>query len=377
MRRFKVAVVFGTRPEAIKLAPLIRLMDADPSLDLVIVNTGQHKELVDDVCNFFDIAVSVNLNIMVPKQSLAEVTSAVVLKFSEFLKKNDLDIVIVQGDTTSVYGVALSCFYHEIPVAHVEAGLRTDNIRSPFPEEFNRRSVTAVARFHFAPTHESSANLLSEGVCSEDICVSGNTSIDAVMQAIEIMKTNAHTRLEASNRRKVLITCHRRENFGFGVSEIVKAVNILSAENPSIDFVWVLHPNPNIKRVIELDLVYRQNVSVIPPVGYDKFVELLAAAWIVLSDSGGVQEEATAIGVPVLVTRSETERPEAVEIGANVIVGANADAICNEVLKLSRNPEIVDRMRKAGCPYGDGQASRVILQFLKKKLLNEKLDRDH
>lgn len=376
MRRLNVAVVFGTRPEAIKLAPLIRLMEVDPDVDPVIVNTGQHKELVDDVCDFFGIKVNVNLDIMIANQSLADVTSVVILKFSEFLKRNDFDIVIVQGDTTSVYGVSLSCFYHDTPVAHVEAGLRTDNIRSPFPEEFNRRSVTALARFHFAPTNESSANLLSEGICSEDICVSGNTSIDAILQAVEVIKTNAHATLASNNRRQVLITCHRRENFGFGVSEIVKAVNALAVACPDIDFVWVLHPNPNIKGVVELDLVCRDNVSVMPPVGYDKFVELLAKSWIVLSDSGGVQEEATAISVPVLVTRAETERPEALKIGANVIVGANAEAICSHVLMLCRSPEIVDRMRAAGCPYGDGNASRVILQFLKKKLLAERLDRD-
>ena len=371
----KVAVVLGTRPEAIKLCPVILAMKADPFFDCRVISTGQHKEMLDQVLEVFDVEPDYDFHLMRPNQTLASLTARAVEALDVCFAEEKPDAVMVQGDTTTVLAGALSAFYRHIPVAHVEAGLRTCNLESPWPEEANRQMVTRLARWHFAPTEGNKMNLLKEGVDEKSVCVTGNTVIDALHLGLEKAKTIdvdailGRRDTPAMNRRMVLVTGHRRENFGEGFEEICYAIAELAEKYPDVDFVYPVHLNPNVRKPVDAILAKRaeKNVFLVKPQDYLPFVALMHRAYIVLTDSGGVQEEAPSLGKPVLVMRDTTERPEAVDAGTVKLVGPHKGRIVNNVSDLLDNKDAYSKMSKAVNPYGDGLATKRILSVLSSK----------
>ena len=380
----KVMLVFGTRPEAIKMAPLVKAFQqrADDFQTIVCV-TGQHREMLDQVLHIFEITPDYDLNIMKQGQDLYDVTSRVLLGMRDVLKEAQPDVVLVHGDTTTSTAAALAAFYQQIAVGHVEAGLRTHNIYSPWPEEMNRQLTGRIATYHFAPTPLSKQNLLAEGVRQERITVTGNTVIDALYMVVDKIKNDKTlsaglgqvlrragydvNRL-ADGRRLVLITGHRRENFGDGFISMCRAIQALTRKYPEVDFVYPMHLNPNVRRPIHEvfgeDLSGLGNMFFIEPLEYLSFVYLMEKSTIVLTDSGGIQEEAPGLGKPVLVMRDTTERPEALEAGTVKLVGTDFDKIEGEVSALLEDREYYDRMSKAVNPYGDGRACERIMKSL-------------
>jgi len=376
----RVLLVFGTRPEAIKMAPLVdEFKQHDDCFETLVCVTGQHRELLDQVLDLFQIVPDYDLNIMQPNQDLYDVTSRVLLGMRDVLKKASPDIVFVHGDTTTSMASALAAFYQQIPVAHVEAGLRTGNIYSPWPEEMNRSITGRIAIYNFAPTKCSKRNLLKENVSENTIVVTGNTVIDALHWVVN--KIASDTNLQVSlqkeielsgydtnrliDRRMVLITGHRRENFGDGFLNICRAIKGLAERYPNVDFVYPMHLNPNVRKpVLEIIGYSTPNVFLIEPLQYLQFVFLMEKSYLVLTDSGGVQEEAPGLGKPVLVMRSTTERPEAVEAGTVLLVGANEDKIVKSVTRLLEDYGHYEKMSKAVNPYGDGKACKRIVNYL-------------
>lgn len=381
----KIMLVFGTRPEAIKMAPLVKEFQKYPDqFQTIVCVSGQHREMLDQVLQLFDIIPDFDLNIMQQGQDLYDVTARVLTGMRDVLKTAQPDIVLVHGDTTTSTASALAAFYQQIPVGHVEAGLRTHNIYSPWPEEMNRLITSRIATYNFAPTSLSKQNLLDEKTSEEKIIVTGNTVIDALYMVID--KINADTKmaneLQADllksgyninrlndNRRLVLITGHRRENFGSGFINICQAIKTLSEQYPLVDFVYPMHLNPNVRKPI-LEVFGNESLSnmfFIEPLDYLPFVYLMGKCQIVLTDSGGIQEEAPGLGKPVLVMRDTTERPEALEAGTVKLVGTNYDSIVSEVSKLLDNKAYYDKMSTAVNPYGDGKAcGRIVNRFLNK-----------
>lgn len=370
----KVAVVLGTRPEAIKLCPVILALKADPFFACRVISTGQHKEMLDQVLEVFGVKPDVDLCLMRPNQTLASLTGRAIESLDECFASEKPDAVMVQGDTTTVLAGSLAAFYHHIPVAHVEAGLRTGNLDAPWPEEANRQLVTRLAKWHFAPTEGNKRNLLNEGIDEKNIYVTGNTVIDALHVGVEkSKKIDIDTILERRNaslvtRRMVLVTGHRRENFGEGFDGICHAIAELAEKYPEVDFVYPVHLNPNVRKPVEEILAKRaeRNVYLIEPQSYLPFIALMSRAYLVLTDSGGVQEEAPGLGKPVLVMRDTTERPEAVDAGTVKLVGAHKDRIVASVSELLDSEETYSKMSKAVNPYGDGQATKRILSVLRK-----------
>lgn len=374
----KIAILMGTRPEAIKLAPVIAAVDADPHLEPLVINTGQHLELIDQVIQLFGIHVDRNLAVMKPDQSLAELTSRLMMALDETLVAFDPDLVIVQGDTTTVLTGALAAFYRRIPVGHVEAGLRTGNLASPFPEEANRRLTTVMTAMHYAPTTTSRDNLLAEGVEANRVIVTGNTVIDALHMEVDRQRDSGvretlltqlgevvGENLSANaSRRMVLVTGHRRENFGTGFQQICGALETLAARHADCLFVYPVHLNPNVKGIVHERLGELENVRLIPPQPYSEFVALLDACHLVLTDSGGVQEEAPSLGKPVLVMRDTTERPEGVEAGTVKLVGPVAENIVREASLLLTDEAAYRAMAEATNPYGDGRAAGRIVEAI-------------
>lgn len=383
----KIAVIFGTRPEAIKLCPVVLALKANPAFDCRVCVTGQHREMLQQVLDVFGVVPDVDLSLMQPNQSLAGLTARAMTAIDEYLTREKPDIVMVQGDTTTVLCGALAAFYHHIPVAHVEAGLRTGNLWSPWPEEGNRLLTTRLARWHFCPTESNKANLLREGVPEENIYVVGNTVIDALLMAKEkILSSEAESQQSKSaNTRSVLITGHRRENFGDGFEHICNAIKKLAIEFPDIDFVYPVHLNPNVRKPVARilgcidsrkgignnsstsslqDPTLLPNIKLIEPQSYLPFVKLMMGAEIILTDSGGVQEEAPSLGKPVLVMRDTTERPEAVTAGTVKIVGTSVEAIYQNVRTLLTDHEAYAKMAAAVNPYGDGKAVERIVKVL-------------
>jgi len=376
----KIMLVFGTRPEAIKMAPLVIEFKKHPELfEVVVCVTGQHREMLDQVLNLFNIIPDFDLNIMKQGQDLYDVTSRVLLGMRDVLNESKPDIVLVHGDTTTSTASALAAFYQQIPVGHVEAGLRTHNIYSPWPEEMNRLITSRISAYNFAPTSLSKQNLLNEGVSDETIVVTGNTVIDALYVVLNKMKQNIQLRTElvsqlkgsgydvnriSEEKRLVLITGHRRENFGDGFLNICNAIKTLSEKYPEVDFVYPMHLNPNVRKPITEVFGERPsaNMFFIEPLDYLPFVFLMEKSDIVLTDSGGIQEEAPGLGKPVLVMRDTTERPEALEAGTVKLVGTNYDKIVCEVSKLLDNQVYYNQMSKATNPYGDGMACKRILE---------------
>ena len=383
IRMKKVMLVFGTRPEAIKMAPLVKEFQKDSiAFQTIVCVTGQHREMLDQVLHLFDITPDYNLNIMRSGQDLYDVTSRVLIVMRKVLKETLPDIVLVHGDTTTSTAAALAAFYQQIPVGHVEAGLRTFNIYSPWPEEMNRQITGRIATFHFSPTQLSRKNLLREGIADEKIIVTGNTVIDTLHVVVDRIKKDKLLNEELSEvlllagydvnrlhkgKRLVLITGHRRENFGNGFVSICKAIKTLTEKYPDVDFIYPMHLNPNVRKPIYEVFGENQlpNIFFIEPLEYLSFVYLMEKSTIVLTDSGGIQEEAPGLGKPVLVMRDTTERPEALEAGTVKLVGKDYNKIVSEVSVLLDNQIYYDKMSKAVNPYGDGQASGRIVDVLR------------
>ncbi|MBP7936776.1 MAG: UDP-N-acetylglucosamine 2-epimerase (non-hydrolyzing) [Phycisphaerae bacterium] len=364
-----VSFIFGTRPEAIKLCPVILAMQNHPTLRPHVCVTGQHRQMLDQVLEVFGITPDVDLALMQPNQTLGSLTARAIAAIDGYLAEYKPDLVLVQGDTTTVFCASLAAFYHRIPVGHVEAGLRTWNRFSPYPEEINRVLTTRLADLHFAPTAWARENLLKEGVPDDRIFVTGNTVIDALHIAVAKVRENppaipglpAHLMNGQAHRPLVLITGHRRENFGQGFEDICQAVRTLAGRFAETAFVYPVHLNPNVREPVNRLLGNLPNVHLIEPLAYLPFVALMNRAKVILTDSGGVQEEAPSLGKPVLVMRDTTERPEAVQAGTVRLVGTDSETITREVSRLLTDSEASDSMARAHNPYGDGKATRRIL----------------
>lgn len=377
----KVLLVFGTRPEAIKMAPLVKeFQKHEDKVETIVCVTGQHRQMLDQVLGLFEIVPDYDLNIMKPGQDLYDVTSRVLLGLREVLTEVKPDVVLVHGDTTTSTAAALAAFYQQISVGHVEAGLRTHNIYSPWPEEMNRQITGRLATLNFAPTELSCRNLQIEGVADHSIFITGNTVIDALYWVVDKLKSDRallnqvkdkvrQSGYEISRgRRLILVTGHRRENFGKGFIDICTAIRDLAAKYPNVDFVYPMHLNPNVRKPIHEvfgdDLTKYDNLFFIEPLEYLEFVCLMEKSTIVLTDSGGIQEEAPGLGKPVLVMRETTERPEAVEAGTVKLVGTDYNAIVNEVSILLDDEVCYEKMSKSVNPYGDGLASARIVNTI-------------
>ncbi len=359
----KILCVVGTRPEAIKMAPVILALKQQPWAEVRVLATAQHRQMLDQVLNFFGIEPDIDLNIMRPNQALTALTARLLLELDEVLLAEKPDVVLAQGDTTTVMTVALACFYHRIPFGHVEAGLRTWDMHNPFPEEANRVIAGRLARWHFAPTESSRQNLLREGVSDSDITVTGNTVIDALLMTAS-KELEVGIALDAT-KRLVLVTSHRRENFGEPFRNICRALRTLAERNSDIQILYPVHPNPNVKDVAHEMLGDCGNVILCEPLDYASFVAAMKQAYLIISDSGGVQEEAPALGKPVLVLRDETERPEAVEMGVVKLVGPNYERIVEEAQLLLDDATAYSAMARGVSPYGDGKGAGRIVAVLR------------
>lgn len=380
----RVMLVFGTRPEAIKMAPLVQEFRKHPDqYETLVCVTGQHREMLDQVLNIFGIVPNYDLNIMKPGQDLYDVTARILSGMRDILTRTQPDVLLVHGDTTTSMAVALAAFYQQIPVGHVEAGLRTHNIYSPWPEEMNRQITGRIATYHFSPTPLSRENLLREGIDKSRILVTGNTVIDALYAVVNKMKDDVPLQLSLEKelkaagydtgrlvteegRRLVLITGHRRENFGDGFLHICRAIKMLSEKYPDVDFVYPMHLNPNVRKPIKeiFGENCQSNLFFIEPLEYLSFVYLMEKSHIVLTDSGGIQEEAPGLGKPVLVMRDTTERPEALEAGTVKLVGTDYDKIVSEVSSLLDDVQYYEKMSQAVNPYGDEKACERIAQYI-------------
>ncbi|WP_334064096.1 non-hydrolyzing UDP-N-acetylglucosamine 2-epimerase [Alteromonas genovensis] len=376
--KIKALFVFGTRPEAIKMAPLVLELMADPAFDCKVCVTAQHRQMLDQVLALFGITPDFDLDLMKPKQDLFDVTSNVLNALKPVYEEAKPDVVLVHGDTTTTMASALAAYYCRIPVAHIEAGLRTGNIYSPWPEEMNRKIAGAITKFHFSPTASSKQNLLAENVNANDITVTGNTVIDALLWVNKLLEqdrtlaNNYSKKFCFINQQKklILVTGHRRENFGEGFENLCTAIKILSMRG-DVQIVYPVHLNPNVQEPVKRILGDAENVHLIEPQDYLPFVYLMGRSHLILTDSGGIQEEAPSIGKPVLVMRDTTERPEAVDAGTVKLVGTNTDSIVNAATALLDNDIEYKTMSVAHNPYGDGQACSKIANSLKEGLLKK------
>lgn len=371
-------LVFGTRPEAIKMAPLYHALKRSPGeFDTLVCVTAQHRQMLDQVLKVFEITPDIDLNLMRQGQDLFDVTASVLLGMRNVLREHEPDALLVHGDTTTTLAAAMAGFYLGVPVGHVEAGLRTHDVYAPFPEEFNRQVATKITRWHFSPTDFSRKNLLSEGVDEASVTVTGNTVIDALLWVLDRIELDPGRRgaiaaflserlpFDWANQRFVLITGHRRENFGDGFLQICHALQDLAARYPEVQFVYPVHLNPNVQEPVNAILTGLGNVHLIAPLDYEPFVYLLRHCCIVLTDSGGIQEEAPSLGKPVLVMRDVTERPEAIIAGTVRLVGANRDKIVAHIAELLDNEVSYELMARAHNPYGDGNAAERIISVLR------------
>jgi len=372
----KILAVFGTRPEAIKMAPVIRALEGN--FDVKICVTAQHRQMLDQVLELFQIIPDYDLDIMQPGQDLFDITSNVLLRMKTVLKTEKPDFVLVHGDTTTSMATAMAAFYLQIPVGHVEAGLRTYDVNSPFPEEFNRQVSSRIVTLHFAPTEIARQNLLEEKVPDSQIYVTGNTVIDALFSLVKRARASDFsniilkkmTFLNQENKEKtriILVTGHRRENFGLGFEGICCALRVIANENPNVQIIYPVHLNPNVKEPVNRILSNLSNVHLVEPMEYLSFIKLMDLSYLILTDSGGIQEEAPSLGKPVLVMRDMTERPEALEAGTVKLVGTNKNQIVKMVNRLLTDSAFYMRMSKAHNPYGDGKASGIICDILVKR----------
>ncbi len=376
----KMMLIFGTRPEAIKMAPLVKEFQKYPNdFETIVCVTAQHREMLDQVLNLFEITPDYDLDIMKPGQTLYEVTSNILLGLEGVFKEVNPDIVLVHGDTTTTLATSLAAFYQKIAVGHVEAGLRTNSIYSPWPEEGNRQVTSRLTTYHFAPTKESGDNLLRENIDVSNMIVTGNTVIDALLSVVSKIKSDASLENELlefildkgynvnSQKRLILVTGHRRENFGQGFLNICGALKELALKYPDCDIVYPVHLNPNVQKPVNEILSDVSNVFLISPLDYEPFVYLMSNAYFILTDSGGIQEEAPSLGKPVLVMRDTTERPEALVAGTVKLVGTDKDKIIQECMTLLDDVDVYEKMSKSHNPYGDGKACEKIVTYLKGK----------
>ena len=358
----KVMSVFGTRPEAIKMAPLVKELENDPRFESIVVVTAQHREMLDQVLTVFEIIPDYDLDIMTLGQTLTGITTKVLLDLEPILQKETPDIVLVHGDTTTAYAAATAAFYQQIPVGHVEAGLRTWNKKSPYPEEANRQLIDVLADFYFAPTVQSKENLLAENRNKAAIFVTGNTAIDAMRYTIS--EDYQHPELSAADQTMILLTMHRRENLGVPMKQVFRALAKIAKEKPTIKVVFPMHKNPQVRGIAMEIPGELENVTLIEPLDVIDFHNVANQSTLILTDSGGVQEEAPSLGVPVLVLRDTTERPEGIAAGTLKLIGTSEAAVYQETKRLLEDPEAYNAMAHAENPYGDGKASRRILKIL-------------
>jgi len=379
-RRIKVLTIFGTRPEAVKLASVIGKLKEQPKIFISkVCVTAQHRKMLDQVLDLFKIKPDYDLNIMRPDQSLFEVTSAVILGLKKVLEREKPDIVLVQGDTTTVFVAGLAAFYFKIPVGHVEAGLRTNDKFQPFPEEINRRLTSHIADFHFAPTKRAKRNLIKEGISKDKIFITGNTVIDTLLMVVKKQSNpTAQIKLKKyfqinhgipiDNQKIILVTGHRRESFGEGFENICNALKKIALRHKDIILVYPVHLNPNVQKPVYGILGKIPNIYLIDPLDYNPFIFLMSKSYIILTDSGGIQEEAPSLGKPVLVMRNVTERPEAIEAGTSKLVGTDIDEIINETEMLLKDENYYNRISRSHNPYGDGKAAASIVNIIKNKI---------
>jgi len=367
----KILFIFGTRPEAIKMAPVIKSFQKESCFETRICITAQHREMLDQVLYFFEIQPDYDLDLMQRNQDLTTLTSRALVALKVPFEDYNPDLVLVHGDTTTTMTASLAAFYAGIKVGHVEAGLRTFNLQSPFPEELNRQFTSKIADFHFAPTQQAQANLVAENIIEEGIVITGNTVIDALQETvlkIKKLKPSFAAGIPFESKKIILVTGHRRENFGDGMQRVCNVLKEIALAREEVHFVYPVHLNPNVQTVVEKTLGGVSNISLIAPLEYPDFVWLLNESYFIITDSGGVQEEAPSLGKPVIVTRDTTERPEAVNAGTVKLVGTNAEQLKTEVLELIDNVEAYKKMSSAHNPYGDGKAAQRIVNFVKDRL---------
>jgi len=359
----KILIIFGTRPEAIKMAPLVLRLRLD--FDVKVCVTGQHREMLDPVLKLFQIIPDYDLKLMKPNQNLSNLTGKVLNAVTNILLQDVFDWVLVQGDTTSTMAGTMAAFYQKVPVGHVEAGLRTYNFESPFPEELNRQVTSKMARLHFAPTTQNKQNLLNEGFSENSISVTGNTIIDALNWVLEhSAEMDVELPFDIQQSKTILVTGHRRENFGHGFQQICEALQTIAKQKPDVKIVYPVHLNPNVREPVNRILPNLPNLHLIEPLDYQQFVFLMNHSNLILTDSGGLQEEAPSLGKPVLLMRDTTERPEAVEAGTVKLVGTDKQTIVDETIRLLNNSEAYQKMAYAHNPFGDGSASEKIMEAL-------------
>lgn len=362
----RILLVFGTRPEAIKMCPLVKELKGIDGFDAKVCLTGQHKEMLYSVTKHFEVFADYDLGIMRSGQGLFEITERITKGMRSLLMDLSPDIVLVHGDTTTAFATALACFYLKIPVGHVEAGLRTYDAQSPYPEEFNRRAISVIAKYHFAPTYRAKENLLSEGIKESSVFITGNTGIDALFTTV---RDDYRSDLldELSGKRVILITAHRRENLGEPMRNMFKAIKRVISEHPDTAAVYPIHLNPEVRRIADDILKDEERIRIIEPLDVFDFHNLMARSYLILTDSGGIQEEAPSLGVPVIVMRETTERPEGISAGTLKLAGVSEDGIYDSFTRLLNSDEEYSKMAKAQNPYGDGNASRRIADILKRE----------
>jgi UDP-N-acetylglucosamine 2-epimerase (non-hydrolysing) len=369
----KILFIFGTRPEAIKMAPLVNEFKKHPSLfDTKVCLTAQHREMLDQVMNFFELKADYDLDLMKPNQNLYQLTADIIVGLKEILESFSPNFVFVHGDTTTTMASSIASFYYNTNICHIEAGLRTHNLMAPFPEEMNRMVTSVVSNYNFAPTEKSKQNLLNENKDGKNIFVTGNTVIDALLYSAEKVKTYEDEEIKMLKsyvyepaRKTILVTGHRRENFGQGFINICEALRSIAEKNANIDIIYPVHLNPNVQKPVNELLSNYPGIKLIKPLSYPAFVWLMEKSYFIITDSGGVQEEAPSLGKPVLVMRETTERPEAVEAGTVILVGTNTEKIANEAQRLIDDKEWYNKMSHAHNPYGDGKACERIVDVIK------------
>lgn len=364
----KVMTIFGTRPEAIKMAPVVKALEAAPDMESIVTVTAQHREMLDQVLHLFSITPDYDLNIMSQGQTLYDVTCRALMGLQEVLKEAKPDVVLVHGDTTTTFVGALAAFYEGIPVGHVEAGLRTGNIYSPFPEEMNRKLTGAIGTYHFAPTTTSEVNLLKENIHPDHLYVTGNTVIDALQTTVKeayTFKEKLLNNIDYEHQKVILVTTHRRENLGDPMRNVYEAIRDIIGEHEDVEVIFPMHRNPKVRSIVQDVLGHMDRVHLIEPLEYEPFANLMARTYLIMTDSGGIQEEAPSLGKPVLVLRDTTERPEAVQAGTVKLVGTDKGSVYKAAKELITNEDIYKEMSNAVNPYGDGLASNRIVQALR------------
>jgi UDP-N-acetylglucosamine 2-epimerase (non-hydrolysing) len=378
MENIKVIVVFGTRPEAIKMAPLIKELEKAPQIQCIVCVTAQHREILDQVLETFNITPQYDLNIMKTKQSLTGITCSVLSGLGEIFEKEEPDMVLVHGDTTTTFAASLAAFYKKIHIGHVEAGLRSQDKFSPYPEEINRKLTSVLADLHFSPTSTSKENLLKEGIEESSIFVTGNTVIDAMKFTIKedyIFENHELNQIDYKSKKVIVVTAHRRENWGNGIENICNALKILVKANKDVEVLYLVHPNPVVKDMVQSILKDVDRVHILQPIDTSEIHNLMKKAYLIMTDSGGIQEEAPHLGKPVLVLRTVTERVEAEEAGTVRLVGTDVDKIVLEANKLLRDTDAYNHMSTSINPYGNGDASAKIVDALLKYLNNNKIQK--